>query len=204
MSLGTNRLVRSLAPVVGILLLATGCSSTLVVLVPDPNGKVGRVTVTTETGQQVLTQADQSTEAGGLRGAPAAPEILSREAIRNLFAVALANEPASPLRYLLYFYFDTTQLLPASKRRLPEVLHAIQSRKSCDISVIGHTDRVGRKDFNEQLSWRRAEQVKGKLVSLGVADACMVVYYYGENDPLIPTADEVPEPRNRRVQVEIR
>ena len=36
---------------------ASGCSSTLVVLVPDPNGKVGEVSVTTATGTRVLTAA---------------------------------------------------------------------------------------------------------------------------------------------------
>jgi len=201
---GTTRVMGWIFPLAGLLLLTTGCSSTLVVLVPDPNGKVGQVTVATDAGQQVLTRAAQSTEALGLGRAPGAPETLSQETIRDLFAVALDNEPAPPLSYLLYFHFDTAQLLSESKRRLPEVFRAIRDRRSCDISVIGHTDRCGKVDFNSRLSLRRAERVKGALRSLGVAGDCMDIRYYGENDPLIPTPDEVAEPRNRRVQVEIR
>ena len=116
----------------------------------------------------------------------------------------MRNEPAPPLSYILYFYFDTATLRPESKRLLPEVLRAIHDRESCDLSVIGHTDRVGASAFNSGLSLRRAEKVKGTLSAMGVADDCMEIRYYGERDPLIPTRDEVPEPRNRRVEVQIR
>lgn len=193
-----------LLPFAGFLLLSAGCSSTLVVLVPDPGGKVGRVTVTTDGGQQVLMGARQSTEASSVRRAPRPPETLSQETIQDLFSTALRNEPAPPLSYLLYFQLNTSRLLPGSKQRLPLVFRAIQDRKSCDVSVIGHTDRTGEADYNYALSRQRAKVVKSASTSLGVVEGCMEIRYYGENDPLIPTPHGVAEPRNRRVEVEIR
>ena len=204
MNPGTEVVMGRTLALAGLLLAVAGCSSTLVVLVPDPGGKVGQVAVTTDGGQQVLTQSGQSTKVSGAGRAPGAPKTLRQDTIQDLFAVALRNEPAPPLSYLLYFDFDTVTLRPESQRRLPEVLRAIQGRKSCDLSVIGHTDRIGEADFNYRLSLRRAEKVRGVLMTRGVAEGCIVVRYYGESDPLIPTPDEVAEPRNRRVEVQIR
>jgi outer membrane protein OmpA-like peptidoglycan-associated protein len=184
--------------------LAAGCSSTLVVLVPDPDGKVGEVSVTTDAGERVLSQAGQSTEARSARRVPDEPVILAPDDIRDAFGAALDNEPMPPERHLLYFYFDTAKLKPESQSHLAAVFGAIQQREYCDVSVIGHTDRVGRVAYNEELSWRRAEAVTQDLVELGVRRNCIAVRYYGESDPLIPTPDGVGDARNRRVEVEIK
>lgn len=184
--------------------LAAGCSSTQVVLVPDPNGKVGQVAVMTDGGAQVLTQAGQSTEAPISWLAPGTPETLSAQDIEARFAVALRNEPTPPSRNLLYFDFDSVRLKPESARQLPELVHAIQARDSCDVSVNGHTDRMGSDAFNDGLSLQRAEEIKEALVALGLPARCVEVRYYGESDPLVPTPDATAEPRNRRVEVEIR
>ncbi|MGR9108343.1 MAG: hypothetical protein ACU843_15590, partial [Gammaproteobacteria bacterium] len=60
----------------GVLLSA--CSSTLVVLVPDPSGKVGEVVVATKGGETVLNKADESTEVSGEDSAPSEAKLLSR------------------------------------------------------------------------------------------------------------------------------
>jgi outer membrane protein OmpA-like peptidoglycan-associated protein len=184
--------------------LAAGCSSTQVVLVPDPDGKVGEVTVMTGGGEQVLTQAGQSTEAPLSWLAPKTPETLSPADIQARFAVALRNEPAPPSRHLLYFHFDSVRLRPESARRLSGLVRVIQERDSCDISVNGHTDRLGPADFNDGLSLERALEIKKALIARGLPAHCVEVRYFGESDPLIATPDATGEPRNRRVEVEIR
>ena len=73
-----------------------------------------------------------------------------------------------------------------------------------EIVVSGHTDRVGDKVYNIKLSLQRADNIKNKLVKLG-ADAAMIeVTSHGEGNPLIKTADNVSESKNRRVEVTIK
>jgi len=66
---------------------------------------------------------------------------------------------------------------------------------------MGHTDLVGTEAYNIELSSRRAKHVRDLLVSSGIKSNSLFVFYYGKARPLVPTNDEVPEPRNRRVEV---
>ncbi|WP_170979273.1 OmpA family protein [Roseomonas sp. HF4] len=68
--------------------------------------------------------------------------------------------------------------------------------------IEGHTDTVGDGSMNQALSEARAAAVRDHLVHRhGVAPARLQTIGYGETRPLVPTADERDEPRNRRVQV---
>jgi outer membrane protein OmpA-like peptidoglycan-associated protein len=116
----------------------------------------------------------------------------------------LAKEPIPPEHFRFYFSMDSADLPAEANVELAKAKTAIKVRKSCDLSVIGHSDRVGDNNTNKGISMRRAETVAKALTKIGVADQCMDIRYYGENDPAIPTADNVAEPRNRRVEVEIR
>jgi tetratricopeptide (TPR) repeat protein len=70
--------------------------------------------------------------------------------------------------------------------------------------VVGHTDRTGSRRGNMRLSTRRARTVAGLLAGRGVDPGILQVTSHGEENPLIPTPDNVPEPRNRRVEVIVR
>jgi outer membrane protein OmpA-like peptidoglycan-associated protein len=73
-----------------------------------------------------------------------------------------------------------------------------------DLLVIGHTDRVGTDAFNDALSRQRAEVVRRALVARGLPADLIVVIGRGEREPIIATADGVAEPRNRRVEIQVR
>jgi outer membrane protein OmpA-like peptidoglycan-associated protein len=73
-----------------------------------------------------------------------------------------------------------------------------------DIAVIGHTDTVGDLLTNDALSAQRATTVKGFLIAIGVAAERIDVAGRGEREPIIPTADNVDEPLNRRVEINVR
>jgi outer membrane protein OmpA-like peptidoglycan-associated protein len=57
--------------------------------------------------------------------------------------------------------------------------------------------------YNQKLSVRRADAVKAELVRLGVPAASITAIGRGESNPLVPTADGVREPQNRRVEIQI-
>ena len=58
--------------------------------------------------------------------------------------------------------------------------------------------------MNDDLSLQRAERVRELLAKSGIDAGKITVSARGEREPLIPTADDVPEPRNRRVEVNVR
>lgn len=188
-----------------ILLWLNGCcAKSTVVLIPDFDGHVGQVTVATEGGQKVLNEANQAVEVMNKKEAPGKVERLSSEEIRSTFSEALAARPVPPVKFTLYFLPGSNDLTEESKAVLPEIIRVMQSRHSDDIVISGHTDTVGEKDFNYRLALERSQTASQIMVAKGADPSIIKVTSHGEGNPLIRTADEVAEPRNRRVEVTIR
>ncbi len=185
--------------------LICGCSSakTVIILLPDESGKVGEVQISNKHGVRTIKSAYASVSVRGDKK-PQQPVTVPEQEVREAFAAALVAEPLPPARYMLFFVWDSTELTKKSRAELPAIFSEIQKRTSTDISVSGHTDRCGVGDFNIGLSRRRAARVRDLLVAEGVAAESISVSSHGEDNPLVITADDVPEPRNRRVEVIIR
>jgi outer membrane protein OmpA-like peptidoglycan-associated protein len=189
------------------LVLLTSCAASktsLVVLQSDPDGKTGEVVVSTKAGSQVLARAGDATRVKDTNNPPSAPFRVEGAEIARTFGPALAAQPAPPILYVLRFRSGSTDLMPESEKLIGEILRSVRARHSTDISVVGHTDRVGKRESNYRLGLDRALQVKGILVSKGVEAAFIEVESHGEDNPLIPTDNEVPELRNRRVVVTVK
>ena len=75
----------------------------------------------------------------------------------------------------------------------------IARRPVPDVLIIGHTDTVGTDAFNDGLSRQRGEVVRKALLARGIQIENVVVVGRGKREPIVPTADNVAEPRNRRV-----
>jgi outer membrane protein OmpA-like peptidoglycan-associated protein len=188
-----------------VLAAAFGCSSKNVfVLLPDEDGRVGSIELSNSRGSLVLDTPGGSAEVSGPNSAPKAAPPMDAETISRTFREALAVEPLQPQSFLLYFRSGSIELTDQSVTIFPEILDAIKQRESRDISVIGHSDRSGDKLYNFNLSTRRADLVRELLVEKGVSEAYIAVSSHGEGNPLVPTADGVSEPKNRRVEVVIR
>jgi outer membrane protein OmpA-like peptidoglycan-associated protein len=80
----------------------------------------------------------------------------------------------------------------------------ISERTALEVRVIGHTDRVGSRQANDALSKNRAEAIREQLIASGVPADSLETVGRGERDLLVPTEDEVDEPRNRRVEINLR
>ena len=124
--------------------------------------------------------------------------------VQAIAGPALAALPKPPLRFILYFEHDSADLTPESKAILKKVLGMIRDRAPVDISVVGHTDTVGLKGYNYALSMKRAKAVACILVGKGIDPSVLVITSHGKDNPLVPTGDQVPEPRNRRVEITVR
>jgi len=71
------------------------------------------------------------------------------------------------------------------------------------IYVDGHTDTVGSREYNYDLSESRAEAVAEMLVRRSVIPGRLIVRGFGETDLEVQTGDGVDEPLNRRVELQI-
>ncbi|MEY4737311.1 MAG: hypothetical protein RL302_1630 [Pseudomonadota bacterium] len=178
-----------------------GCASSYVVLLPNSDGTVGKVQVTGAHGTTLLEQAMQGTQVNANSGETF---IATPAQIQSDFAAAIAARPQRPTRFVLYFEAGGTTLTPESERELARVQQEIAARKVPDISITGHTDTAGDDAQNLQLGLERAQQVRTLLASPQLAADKVTVESHGEKNLLIPTADNVAEPRNRRVEISVR
>lgn len=187
-----------------LLLGLAGCAATdRVVLLPDDTtGKVGKINVIGRDGGEVLLDsAYGEARAGGGKVHGGAAD---SEAVRQEFGKELAGLPPRPKSFQLYFLNDSDQLTPESRALLPAILEEVAKRPAPEVVVIGHTDRVGAVEYNDKLSLARARAVRDQLVAIGFDKTHIQVAGRGEREPLVPTEDEVPEPKNRRVEINVR
>ena len=191
-----------------LLLLAAGCAGrtqrTVVVVLPDGQGSVGEVEVSTAAGTRLLDEAGEATVVDSPDSPPGEPFLMEEEEVRSLFGPALEAQPRKPETFTLYFQKGSVGLTEESLALIGGIVEEAGARQSADISVVGHTDRVGDEEYNLDLSTRRAEAVRDLLVTDGVDPSILHVTSHGEENPLLPTEDEVPEPLNRRVEVTVR
>ncbi|WP_458097419.1 OmpA family protein [Roseomonas sp. WA12] len=119
-------------------------------------------------------------------------------------APAPAVAPAPARTYLVFFDFDRADLTDRARQIIAEAAQAVNSTGTTRIEVAGHADRSGTPQYNQRLSQRRAEAVAAELARRGVSRGQMSIQAFGESRPLVPTADGVREPQNRRVEIVLR
>jgi len=184
----------------GLALLAGCGGKSYVVLLENPDGSTGSVVVKGSKGEQVIDQARQGAALDG----SSKPAAVAEADIQRDFGTAMAARPQLPERFLLYFVSGGAQLTPESQALLPKIVASAAQRPAVDVSIIGHTDTVGRAEQNEELALKRAQAIAEQIKAKGLKVHALGVESHGERNPLVKTADEVPEPRNRRVEISLR
>ena len=99
--------------------------------------------------------------------------------------------------------FDTNSdvVRPDAKDKLMEIVRWMKEHSGERIIVEGHTDSIGGRDFNLNLSLRRAQSVKNFLVSQGVRASLISIDGYGYSRPVASNNSPEGRQRNRRVEV---
>jgi outer membrane protein OmpA-like peptidoglycan-associated protein len=182
--------------------MACGGARTHVVLLPETDGGAGAVSV--ERGDRVIVLDTPMTAADiGSRGGITTGPVTEADVARD-FADALAAQPPEPATFVLYFEEGSTEVREASRATLEALFQEVADRQAVEVQVTGHTDRVGEATDNDRLSAERAEAIKAMLVEKGLRAHFVRAVGRGEREPLVPTEDEVREPRNRRVEIIVR
>ena len=110
--------------------------------------------------------------------------------------------PDLPARtYLVFFDWDSAELSPRAREIIAEAVHNSARVPHTRIDVTGHTDRTGPSRANLALSLRRANVVADELERAGVPAKTIDIHGVGDSRPLVPTAEGVRQPENRRVEI---
>lgn len=185
-----------------VFLIGACAPLTKVTLLPQADGAASAVLVTSSKSEQLLNVPYQQAigqEDKALKAATTtAAEV--QKAHPQLFAAL----PSKANKYILNFLPGGTNLTPESEAQLPALMADVTQRSGADLVVTGHTDTTGALAANDELSLKRARVVAQLLVSKGAAESRIEAVGRGKRELLVPTADEVDEPKNRRVEILVR
>lgn len=170
-------------------------------LINNDDETVGKIEVIAYQSKTVLDKAHDATSLTFGAGEVFTPDL---KQVHEDFRQALAARPEKPVSFVLYFEIDSTRLTSVSELELPRILDEINRRNVPDISVVGHTDTAGDVTQNEKLGLERAQFISSLLTSSKLPKDSVTVTSFGKRTPLIPTADNIPEALNRRVEVTVR
>jgi OOP family OmpA-OmpF porin len=194
------------ASAVAFVLLAflSGCSTPpdKIILLPDPEGKVGAVIVHSATGQQTINKAYAGVDV--TKGGAIEKTMDSQSTVETRYAELLAARPPRPMTFTIFFLFDSaTDLAPESLATVKQLKAVLATWPAPQLVVVGHTDLAGSQEFDDGLSRRRAQTVAAFLVKQGIPAQQIETAARGKREPLVHTADGVPNRMNRRVVITV-
>jgi len=174
----------------------------LFVVVPAPDGHIGKIVVTSGGQDHAIDTAYGSQRITGDGRVQSAT--LTEAEVKAIFGTTMDALPGVPAGFILYFLEGKDELTPDSKVELDKVFGELKRRPLPDIAVIGHTDTVGGLDYNDKLSRARADRLREMLMELGIPGERIQAAGRGKRELLVPTEDNVSEARNRRVEINVR
>ena len=130
-----------------------------------------------------------------MRDALAASEAAAVRREGELLAITLKGD--------VTFDLDSDMVRPGLYNELDRIAQIMIKYPDTSILVEGHTDSTGSETYNQQLSERRATNVKNLLVQRGVQDFRVNILGYGESRPIATNATPEGRQMNRRVEIRI-
>jgi outer membrane protein OmpA-like peptidoglycan-associated protein len=165
---------------------------------------VGAIVVTSDGRETTLDRALMAARIG--RAGAIETGTTTDAEVKRVFGPSLTAQPPRPMTFLLYFLHDSDELTAESQATVAAIVSEIGRRAVPEVVVVGHTDTVGTDEHNDRLSIQRAQRVRSGLLArgLGLPASDVLAAGRGKRETLVPTADQVAEPRNRRVEVVVR
>jgi peptidoglycan-associated lipoprotein len=169
--------ILTIVPLLALLLLVGGCAST------PGEGSAGDGTSTGGSGF-----GDGATTAGAVEGGSWTGRAL--------------DDPASPLSTrVILFDFDVSEI--RADYRDVVIAHGeyLAANPTVTVTIEGHTDERGSREYNVGLGERRANAVKRLMLAQGAFETQIVTVSYGEERPLALGSDEAAWAENRRAEI---
>jgi len=101
----------------------------------------------------------------------------------------------------IYFEFDSSKINNNHEQDIAKLAKCLQDNPSKKLTILGHTDERGTKEYNLALGERRAQAVKSYLSSThSIASKQIQIVSYGSEKPQVQGADESAYAKNRRAE----
>ena len=183
-------------------LFVIGCAQERYVVIPDESGQSGSLLVKPRGKESVALDRPYALSTSGFWGiGKRSAEV---QEVKEIWRGPLDAHPIAVKKFTVYFLEGTNDLTPESTKTLEAVFEEIRKRAVADVVVIGHTDTVGAGELNDRLAETRAKTMQAELVRLGIDPESIKASGRGERDLKVKTPDEVNEPLNRRVEIQVR
>ncbi|RSK51347.1 OmpA family protein [Hymenobacter rigui] len=103
----------------------------------------------------------------------------------------------------IFFDFDKATLRKESTNELERLQKLLTETPTLRLEISGHTDNVGKAEYNKDLSQRRAKAVVDYLVAKGIDKARLTFAGYGDTQPVASNASKAGRQLNRRTEFKV-
>lgn len=98
----------------------------------------------------------------------------------------------------VFFSYDSSALSPIAQKTLEKQAAWLKKHADVKVTVEGHADERGTREYNVALGARRASAAKNQLVKLGVSAARVATVSYGKERPAVTGSNSAAWAENRR------
>lgn len=171
-------MIRRIMLVLALAVLVTACSST-----PDSSATSSTDGMTTETNRGAMNKDDVIFDNNGTAGQAGAGS---------------QEDLAANAGDRVFFGYDSSELESDGRAVLEKQAQWLKTYANVSITVEGHCDERGTREYNLALGERRANAVKNYLMSLGVDGSRINTISYGKERPAVVGSDDSSWAQNRR------
>ncbi|WP_342618640.1 TolC family outer membrane protein [Rhodoferax sp. GW822-FHT02A01] len=169
-----------------------------ITLLPDEDGKVGRVFVKDGKGDEVKLETAYAASLDDCQ------KVTPGQSTDPRYKAMVKKLPEAARYYRINFVLGKDEMLPESATVFKFLLEDYRKTAAPEVTLIGHSDKVGDPATNLRLSQKRAKAVYDLLTKDGaVPKSDIEQAWRGDKEPLPGTEGAKSEPRNRRVEVKI-
>ena len=102
------------------------------------------------------------------------------------------------------FDFDKADVKPAFNKEIKKFADVMKNYPDLKVVIEGHTDRTGKKAYNQKLSEKRANSVKSYMTEkFGIEESRLTARGYGESKPIVSNKTKAGRRKNRRVEAAV-
>src|SRR5437016_25392 len=98
----------------------------------------------------------------------------------------------------VFFEYDKADISPEAQQILQRQAQWLRRYPNVGVTIEGHTDERGTREYNLALGERRAQAIKNVLVAVGIPAARVSTISYGKERPEVPHSDDQSYAQNRR------
>jgi peptidoglycan-associated lipoprotein len=147
---------------------------------------------------------DRNTSSTGQTGQEGAGTGVDPRGVTGVQVPGMDTQQPEALSRIVYFDYDSFEVRSEYTGALEANARYLKANPNRKVSLEGHTDERGGREYNLALGQKRAEAVRRSLAVLGVPESQMEPVSFGEEKPAVMGVDEGSYAKNRRVELSYR